>query len=90
VEATNRSAFVKCGHDDFKLQNWALTDGFSNISSELLKNKNDFKILPLNQNVTFFPSLKHPLFADLFSVTPPPPSLSLFCVRANVPSVYTA
>lgn len=47
MEATNRSAFVKCRQDDFKLQSWALTDGFSTISSGLLKNKNDFKTLSL-------------------------------------------
>lgn len=46
MEATNRSAFVKYRQDDFKLQSWALTDGFSTISSGLLKNKNDFTTLP--------------------------------------------
>lgn len=53
------------------------------------KTKMTSKLFPLNQNVTFISSLKHPLFADLFSVAPTP-SLSLFCVGANVPSVYTA
>lgn len=36
------------------------------------KTKMTSKLFPLNQNVTFISSLKHPLFADLFSVTHPP------------------
>lgn len=40
------------------------------------KTKMTSKLFPWNQNVTFISSIKHPLFADLFSVPPPPASHS--------------
>lgn len=49
------------------------------------KTKMTSKLFPLNQNVTFISSLKHPLFADLFSVVPHPPASHSFVSELMFP-----
>lgn len=76
MEATNRSAFVKCRQDDFKLQSWALTDRFSTISSGLLKNKNDFKTLPSEPECYIHLFVKTSVICWLVFCCPPHPPAS--------------
>lgn len=62
----------------FKLQSGALTDGFSTISSGLLKNKNDFKTLPSEPECYIHLFVKTSVICWLVFCRPPPPSLSNF------------
>lgn len=51
------------------------------------KTKMTSKLFPLNQSfVTFIPSLKHPLFADLFSVASHPPASHSFVSELMFPA----
>lgn len=85
MEGTNRSAFVRCRRLDFKLQSGALTDGFSTISSGLLKSKNDFETLPSEPECYIHLFVKTSVICWLVFCRPPPPASHSFVSELMFP-----